>query len=1196
MAEPLVMRILSQADTGGFVKATAGLKQVEKGMVDFRKNAKRSTTAAQQMRAGLAAAGLTAQRQTVPALKLTSRELATLEKNLSRVGLTLGATQRAFGITAQRANQMNRALTRSTAALGFISPTAATATQQLTDLFGTTGRATIIIGAAAVGAIALGTALFKSGKAAIAFESSFRGIRKTVSGTEEEFAALERANRDLAISLGSNVNEINAIGQAAGQLGIVVGDLARFEKIVIELASASDIGAKDAAFAFGGLIKILGLTIDELDSLTDQIVGLGNSFAATESEIVGFLNRIAGAGAVIGITASELASIATAFAALRIPTEAGGTAIQKVFLAMQKAAITGGKELRTFAAAVDLTGKEFKKLVEDDPAQAFVSFVNALSRQGARAQLTLEKLGLGNERTRRAFLTAAAAGGFLNEVIAQGAKDNEEGTARTEEFNRELETTAGQLRIASSAFNELAISIGDNLLPVIKIAAQLAVNLADALERAGKAGGFLLENLPIPRPEDNESDRIFLEGLKEAAESIGESLDFFGRLLSGQNPFVVDVEEAAQGVSALSNAFDIAADSARGLEGVLEDTLGLDAITDAAKDARKELSDLFKERTIEEARAEFALKSLRAERLALQTLPRALTSVEADRLKQIKLQEASGARIIEQEKTRLELAGLSLEISEGQLKTDAERTASVVGFVASLQQERREIEAIGDQTISFGVDLGETAFVIANLKGDILGPLTKEQHDILVRLQGGEQAEKDLKKILDITEFLDGREFRFSIAVDGIDAAIEGLNLVLRTADSAVVAAEAGFRIGLLEEQRPTIATKIIGEINRVVQVVNDVFAAFNEEADRVSIDAQGMADSMAKAAKEVDPLKDGIITLAEALEFGFTAATAATAELGFETNKLAARYFRVAVESIKLERAERRRQKQLEIGLRLAERNIEFQKELIELQIEEAVATAELANALRETGLESEIDTFALALGQLDEALRQAGESNIEFLQRLSDAATKAVQTQFEDLFRLPTREEAQLTKQLRDVELRRALLIRSGAPDEFIQAIDDEIQQIQNLLDVRRAEEAVVKAANDVANQGLLTQQEQFAQAQLLTGLLADESALLDELNLRLGLEILATVGVTDALDTFRAALVTAQEVISANTLGPGPGQSPGFAAGQPVTQQISFEVNVRAESIAEIRKQINDELDDQLNAAGLAGTNAGTGTFIP
>lgn len=71
-------------------------------------------------------------------------------------------------------------------------------------------------------AVGVGGALAVSAKAAIDFESSFAGVRKTVDASEGQFAALAQEMRDLSKEIPVNVNELNKLAEIGGQLGIRV--------------------------------------------------------------------------------------------------------------------------------------------------------------------------------------------------------------------------------------------------------------------------------------------------------------------------------------------------------------------------------------------------------------------------------------------------------------------------------------------------------------------------------------------------------------------------------------------------------------------------------------------------------------------------------------------------------------------------------------------------------------------------------------------------------------------------------------------------------------------------------------------------------------------------------------------------------------------------------------------------------------
>jgi TP901 family phage tail tape measure protein len=309
---------------------------------------------------------------------------------------------------------------------------------------------------------------FAAGKAAIDFESSFAGIRKTMNLTEAEFGRLAQANRNLAKTIPVSVNELNRIGELAGQLGVRgVGNVLKFEDTIAKLAVTTDLTADTAALAFAQISNVLQLPQGQIDRLGSAVVGLGNNFATVESKIVEFAQRISGAGKIAKLSAGDVVGIGTAFASLGVEAEAGGTAVQKVLLSMLTAVVQGGKELTLFAQTAGVSADQFRAAFEQDAAGAFVSFVEGLGTQGNHAIATLEKLGLTDQRLTRSFLAAAGAGDLLRRAVTQGNAEFEANNALSEEAAKRFDTAASKLTLFWSRVKDTAITLGGALVPVL---------------------------------------------------------------------------------------------------------------------------------------------------------------------------------------------------------------------------------------------------------------------------------------------------------------------------------------------------------------------------------------------------------------------------------------------------------------------------------------------------------------------------------------------------------------------------------------------------------------------------------------------------------------------------------------------------------------------------------------------------------
>lgn len=323
---------------------------------------------------------------------------------------------------------------------------------------------------ATVGAIGVAVALALSAKAAVTFESSFAGVRKTTETTEIGFRRLAEGIRKLATEIPIGVNELNTIAELGGQLGVGADSLLEFTETIALIGVTTTLSTDEAAIGFARLDNIMQLNQGSFEQIGSSIVGLGNNFAALENEILDFALRIAPAGAVVGATTDELLAIATAFTSVGITSERGGTAVQKTLIKIANAASEGGAELESFATTAGMTSESFAVLAKTDPTAAFAAFVNGLSRisdEGGSVFRILDSVGLANERVRGTLLAGAEAMGLLNETLALSKKEWEDNTALVEEADKRFETITSQLIIAKNKIIDLGIAIGVALLPIL---------------------------------------------------------------------------------------------------------------------------------------------------------------------------------------------------------------------------------------------------------------------------------------------------------------------------------------------------------------------------------------------------------------------------------------------------------------------------------------------------------------------------------------------------------------------------------------------------------------------------------------------------------------------------------------------------------------------------------------------------------
>jgi TP901 family phage tail tape measure protein len=285
------------------------------------------------------------------------------------------------------------------------------------------------------------------------------------------------------------------IGELGGQLGVAKEDLLDFTRVIADLGETTNLSTEEAAVSLARFSNVMGTPAEKLENLGSAVVALGNNLETNERDIVSFGERIAGAGKIAGLTESQVFSIGAAMSSVGVQAEAGGTAVQKVLLAMNSAAIEGGDQMEIFAAVSGLSAEEFGVAWEEDAGGVFNEFVNGLGLAGDDALGILSALGLEDQRLIRSFLSLAGAGDKLTEAMEIGNVAFADGTALADEAALRYQTTEAQFAIFKNTIKDVGITIGQTLLPFVNDLLDAAKPLIADFSR--KVPGAMKKILPV---------------------------------------------------------------------------------------------------------------------------------------------------------------------------------------------------------------------------------------------------------------------------------------------------------------------------------------------------------------------------------------------------------------------------------------------------------------------------------------------------------------------------------------------------------------------------------------------------------------------------------------------------------------------------------------------------------------------------
>lgn len=305
-------------------------------------------------------------------------------------------------------------------------------------------------------------------KSAIEFESAFTGVAKTVDATDEELEQLKNDIRAMAKEIPAGTTEISKVAEAAGQLGIKTENIKDFTRVMIDLGEATNLSSDEAAEALARLANITGMSQKNFDRLGATIVELGNNGASTEKDITAMALRLAGAGKTVGMTEANIVAFANALSSVGIEAEMGGSAFSKMMINIEAAVAKNSPILKEYAKISGMSAKEFAKAWEKDAAGAMIKFLEGLGnveKNGGNLITTLDKIGISEVRLRDTILRAANASNLFSESVKMGNEAWEKNSALTKEAEKRYGTFESQLKITKNKLNDLAITMGEKLLP-----------------------------------------------------------------------------------------------------------------------------------------------------------------------------------------------------------------------------------------------------------------------------------------------------------------------------------------------------------------------------------------------------------------------------------------------------------------------------------------------------------------------------------------------------------------------------------------------------------------------------------------------------------------------------------------------------------------------------------------------------------
>lgn len=349
-------------------------------------------------------------------------------------------------------------------------------------------------GASAATAVAAFGGIVVSGKAAVQayadMEAEMANVRKYTGMTAEQVETLNEAFKQMDTR--TSREDLNKLAQEAGRLGKTsIEDVLGFVKAADQINVALDELGEGATLTLSKLTGIFGLegqygTEQSLLKVGSVVNELSQNCAASAPYLTEFASRMAGVGAQAGLSVQQIMAFGAVLDSTNQNVEASATALSQVIVRIYQ-------DPAKYAKIAGLDIQNFTKLVKTDINSALIELLSALNNVGGMDTLSPMFKDMG-ENGARAISTLSTLAEHIDQVKQQqiaAATAFADGASVTKEFDVQNNTVQARLDKLKKSFIEMAVSLGEKLLPVMQYAISGTSLLMHALS---SVVGFIVKN------------------------------------------------------------------------------------------------------------------------------------------------------------------------------------------------------------------------------------------------------------------------------------------------------------------------------------------------------------------------------------------------------------------------------------------------------------------------------------------------------------------------------------------------------------------------------------------------------------------------------------------------------------------------------------------------------------------------------
>lgn len=298
-------------------------------------------------------------------------------------------------------------------------------------------------------------------------DQEMANVRKFTGLTAEQVDALNEEFKNMDTR--TTREGLNMLAQEAGRLGkATTEDILGYVRAADQINIALDDLGKGATLTLSKLTGVFGIenvygTEKSLLKVGSVVNELSQNCSASAPYLTDFAERMGGVGAQAGITIDQIMGLGAVLDSNALKVEASSTAISQILVRMMQ-------DPAKYAKVAGLEVESFAEKLRTDANGALLEFLDTLNRAGGMDVLSpmFKDMGENGSRAIAALSTLAI---HIDEVKAQqeaAAVAFREGTSIGVEFSVQNNTVAAALEKCKNRANELRVTLGEQLYPLMR--------------------------------------------------------------------------------------------------------------------------------------------------------------------------------------------------------------------------------------------------------------------------------------------------------------------------------------------------------------------------------------------------------------------------------------------------------------------------------------------------------------------------------------------------------------------------------------------------------------------------------------------------------------------------------------------------------------------------------------------------------